>query len=133
MGRLRAPAKLANYKYCKQCGSRLTLDVHTGEGIAKHHDDEKLLCPVCLKESTYSSDDFKTAVVDRSQRTELQTDPLPRFAIGLSVRQRMYFTRNSLSASDGVYLTVSLIWSAAEGLSLPSNAILSTASTISGS
>jgi hypothetical protein len=56
---------LANYKRryidCKACGHRITLQIYTGDAVVENGVVEKLLCPDCLKESTYSGDDFKTA------------------------------------------------------------------------
>ena len=61
---------MASYQWfyinCKECGATITLDVHTGKGVAVRLGDERLSCPVCLKESTYSSDDFKTAKLDHA-------------------------------------------------------------------
>ena len=47
------------YVDCKECGHRITLQVHTGEAGDPLH--ENLTCPDCRRESAYSPDDFKTA------------------------------------------------------------------------
>jgi predicted Zn-ribbon and HTH transcriptional regulator len=47
------------YVDCKECGHKITLQVHTGD--AGDPLNENLTCPDCLKESAYSLDDFKTA------------------------------------------------------------------------
>jgi transcription elongation factor Elf1 len=46
---------------CKSCGRRITLEMYTGNHHVVNRRDEKLTCPRCLEESTYSGDDFKTA------------------------------------------------------------------------
>jgi len=45
------------YVACKECNNRITLQIHTG--LAGEPLDEKLTCPSCHKESTYSGEDFK--------------------------------------------------------------------------
>jgi predicted Zn-ribbon and HTH transcriptional regulator len=47
------------YVDCKECGHKITLQVHTGD--AGDPFKENLTCPDCLRESAYSLDDFKTA------------------------------------------------------------------------
>jgi DNA polymerase II large subunit len=47
------------YVDCKECGSKITLQVYTGE--AGDPLGENLTCSICLKGSTYSGADFKTA------------------------------------------------------------------------
>lgn len=49
------------YVHCKQCRDRITLETYTGETVFRSRLDEKLTCPTCLKESTYSAEDFRTA------------------------------------------------------------------------
>jgi hypothetical protein len=46
---------------CKQCGGRITLETYSGEAVFRNRPDEKLTCPSCFKESTYSGDDYRTA------------------------------------------------------------------------
>jgi hypothetical protein len=57
---------LANYRYwfidCKECGRRITLEIHNHNHaeLIQGRSAEKLRCPTCLKECTYSGADFKT-------------------------------------------------------------------------
>jgi hypothetical protein len=53
----------ANHRYidCKDCAARITLETYTGEPVFGNRLSEKLTCPSCHKESTYSGDDFRTA------------------------------------------------------------------------
>ena len=56
---------LASYKHwfieCKSCGSRITLEIYTGNPAVVDRQNEKLACPLCLNESVYYCEDFKTA------------------------------------------------------------------------
>jgi hypothetical protein len=65
MNRSTEGTPLAGYKHwfieCKSCGSRITIEVYTGNPAVVDRQNEKLACPVCLKESAYYGEDFKTA------------------------------------------------------------------------
>jgi hypothetical protein len=57
---------MATYRFwylnCKKCRRRITLETYTGAGVARaYRKKERLQCPECRKESTYSGDDFKTS------------------------------------------------------------------------
>jgi len=58
---------VAIYKHwyidCKECGRRITLEIYTGKTIIGKRRGEKLRCPACLQESTYSGDDFRTELL----------------------------------------------------------------------
>jgi hypothetical protein len=61
---------VANYKHwfidCKGCGRRITLEIYTGAAIGGNRSAEKLRCPTCNQEATYSGDDFKTVELQAS-------------------------------------------------------------------
>ena len=48
------------YVDCKECGARITLQIHTGEAMPGDITGDILTCPTCLKGSTYSGEDFRT-------------------------------------------------------------------------
>ena len=58
---------LANFNHwyvdCKACGSRITLEIFTGQSAPSNRPDEVLKCPTCLNERQYLRDDFKTAAL----------------------------------------------------------------------
>src|ERR1051326_762647 len=53
------------YIHCKTCGHRITLEIHNHDHVdlIQCRSAEKLRCPSCFNERTYSGDDFKTAVL----------------------------------------------------------------------
>jgi len=49
------------YIECKACGRRITLEIYNRESAIRNRREEKLECPTCRKEHSYSGADFKTA------------------------------------------------------------------------